>query len=233
MSRAGVDKSVQSGESHMWNEDTIAQLATLDKLNVGCGKTVVEGWLNLDLFETSSIPYGQIEQFFRGEDEDESPIYLWHLDITRETPIPDGHITSIYASHFIEHLDFEEGTRFLERCYRFMKPGAVIRLSFPDLRLWAQKYIENDSKFFAEYLRHHPAPYPVETTGEIFMSQLHGSGHKWGYDFESMRDVLKRCGFTDITSKRAFESELPDIERLEPKHPGRLLESAYVEAKKR
>ncbi len=64
------------------------------------------------------------------------------------------------------------------------------------------------------------------------MSHLYTFGHKWGYDFESMKEKLQQLGFSHITKENPFDSLIPQIEELEPKTKGRLLETSYVEAKK-
>ncbi|HWQ95761.1 MAG TPA: hypothetical protein VN368_00160, partial [Candidatus Methylomirabilis sp.] len=70
------------------------------------------------------------------------------------------------------------------------------------------------------------------TKGEIFTGQIHGYRHKWYYDFESIKDILERAGFSNITVKQLYESSMPDIIKLEPDSEGRLLETIYVEAEK-
>ena len=64
------------------------------------------------------------------------------------------------------------------------------------------------------------------------MSQVNNWGHKWGYDFESMKRILEEAGFTDVKMKKPYESIIPNIKTIEPGSEGRLLETAYVEAKK-
>jgi len=70
----------------------------------------------------------------------------------------------------------------------------------------------------------------AKTKGEIFMSQVHGWEHKWNYDFESMKHVLEKVGFSQTTKKKAFESSIPDIKEIEPYREIRIFETAYVEA---
>jgi predicted SAM-dependent methyltransferase len=203
------------------------QLQSADRLHIGCGTNFVEQWINIGLFDTPGAIY------FSSKIKNQASFI--HFDMTRELPIDPNTIQYIYASHFIEHLNFQQGLNFIKNCYKIMKKDGIIRLTFPDLELWIQKYIENDQNFFKKYydstknINNLP---DLKTKGEIFMSQLHGWGHAWGYDFDSIKDLLERTGFSRVIRKKAFESVLPDIEKLEPKTEQRLLETIYVEAKK-
>ena len=199
----------------------------IDKLNIGCGNNFVENWINIGLF---NIPQG-IYIFSKTKNQ----AFAINFDMTLEFPFDSDTITCIYASHFIEHLNFLEGIKFLNSCYKVMKKGARIRLVFPDLELWIKKYYEDDISFFKKYyeLTKNNNKLPeLKTKGEIFMSQFYAWNHKWCYDFDSIKDILVSAGFLNITRKEAFESVIPDIKKLEPYSEDRLLESIYVEAEK-
>lgn len=206
----------------------IHKLKHVDKLNVGCGDEMIEGWLNIGLFPDGEIPYGTIKII--------NGALVLHFDVTEELPIDAGVVRYVYASHFIEHLGFAEGIAVIERCYKAMKKGGVIRLTTPDLELWIKNYYEDNFDFFRKYKNicfNAKDQSLVETKGEIFMLQLYDWGHKWNYDFESMKHILEKIGFSQVTKKKAFESLIPDIKKIEPGGEGRLLESLYVEAVKK
>lgn len=200
----------------------------IDKLHVGCGTYWVKGWLNIGLFkEQVGIPYGTAQVI--------DGAYVLHFDLTKELPIAEGSIRYIYASHFIEHLRFPDGIAMVGKWFGLMKKDGVLRLTFPDLELWIKNYYENNLAFFKQYKAIHLQDGEkalAETKGEIFMSQVHNWGHRWNYDFESIKHVLSKCGFTQIYRRNPFESLIPDIRMLEPDNPGRLMETAYVEAVK-
>jgi predicted SAM-dependent methyltransferase len=202
----------------------IEKLKGTTKLNVGCGDDLISGWLNIGLSRDAA--YGKITI--------KNEALVLNFDMTRELPIPENSVKYVYASHFIEHLTFQDGIAILQRCYKVMKKDGVIRLTFPDMELWINNYYENDLKFFERYRSLSlPGEKAVAVTkGEIFMSQVHGWGHKWAYDFESMRHILEKAGFTQIGRKKVFESLIPEIKDIEPGPEGRLLETGYVEAVK-
>jgi len=215
------------GQSKLYKEILKRRLHTADKLNIGCGENFVENWVNIGLID---LPKGL---YFLSKTKNSAP-YV-HFDITQEFPIRPNTIQFIYASHFIEHLNFPQALIFLKNCYTVTRSDGVIRLTFPDLELWNKKYMEDDLGFFTkyyDYTKHSNKLPELRTKGEIFMSQVHGWDHKWCYDFDSIKDILERAGYSEVVRKKAFDSSLPDIEKLEPDNQQRLLETIYVEAKK-
>jgi predicted SAM-dependent methyltransferase len=208
----------------------LSKFQEIDRINFGCGRDLMEGWVNIALFAEEIVPYGVFVRREKG-------ILLLHFDAKKEFPFPDNQIQYLYASHFIEHLDFLEGLAFLSRCYRVMRRGGLIRLVCPDLELWVKKYIESDTDFFNTYKDLYYSEIninyiPIKTKGEIFSSQVCGFGHKWCYDFESIKDVMERIGFANVSIKSPSESLMPDIKEIESKNRGRAFESIYVESEK-
>lgn len=201
------------------------RLATVERLHVGCGAIWVPGWLNIGLLPSWMQPYGAV----RNRDG----ALVLSLDISRGLPLDDARLEQVYASHFIEHLTFDKALAFLAECHRVLRPGGRIRLTCPDLELWARKYLEKDTAFLETYERSSAAGRKLpalHTPGQILMSQLHGWKHRWGYDAESLCEALERSGFRDAKQRGYHDSEFSDIEQLEPATPIRLLETLCVEA---
>lgn len=46
-------------------------------------------------------------------------------------PFKDESVDAIYSSHFAEHLDGFERAKFMDECYRILKPGGKMRLMHP------------------------------------------------------------------------------------------------------
>ncbi len=107
------------------------------RLNLGCGATRPEGWLNVDYSlgaRLARIPLvGSLARVFGLFDQDWSGDIAIH-DLRRPLPWPDGSAAVVYSSHTLEHLAREEGVRFLRECRRALAPGGVLRLVVPDLR---------------------------------------------------------------------------------------------------
>jgi len=52
----------------------------------------------------------------------------------------------------------------------------------------------------------------------------------WNYDFETIKYMMEKIGFSDVTKKKAFESSISEMRKLETDDEGRLLETACREA---
>jgi len=204
--------------------DIITQY-NIPRLNVGCGwENFPNKWFNIGLFLEKRIMYGEIK-ILEGA-------HVFHYDLRGKMPIEEETIEAIYGSHFIEHFRIDEGTDLLKRMNNVMRPDAILRLSTPDLELWIEKYYKNDTKFFKNFYKISPAFPQLSTKGGIFVGQIHGWGHKWLYDFETLHDCLEKAGFVDITRKKLHDSKLEDIKEMEPVNKVRLFETMYVEARK-
>lgn len=195
----------------------------VDKLHVGCGLVHLEGWLNI-LYERRE-EYGRIKE--------KGGRLLLNYNLLKTWPIVDNVIAYIAGSHFIEHLDLNHGMVFLRESFRVMKPGGAIRLSCPDLEIYARNYVEGNTAFFQNKLiREWCAFSKAETPGEILAAKAYDSGgsHKWFYDFASLKHILESAGFRDVKKCQRLEGKVPDLDNIEL--PQRELETVYVEATK-
>lgn len=78
-------------------------------LNIGCGKTKLSGFINID-------------------NRDLGDNMVW--DITSGIPFPDNSVDKIVTSHFIEHLTDEQSEEFLREAIRVLKPkGQIINIA--------------------------------------------------------------------------------------------------------
>ena len=64
------------------------------------------------------------------------------------------------------------------------------------------------------------------------MGMLHNHGHKYGYDFKTLKWVLEYAGFKDVRQTLFQESDLAEIKEMEPYDPLRTMESLCVECYK-
>lgn len=193
----------------------------VDKLHVGCGLVLLDGWLNI-LYEPRQ-EYGKLQG--------KNGKLLLNYNLLKKWPMDDGSISFIAGSHFIEHLDLNHGIQFLKESYRVLKPGGVIRLSCPDLEIYIRNYVANNTDFFNDKLiRQWCAFSQAETPGEILAAKAYDSGgaHKWFYDFDSLKHILGLAGFRDIKKCHRLEGKVPELDTLELAE--RELETVYVEA---
>jgi len=92
------------------------QIVRAEKLHIGCGRSAIAGWLNVDQF-----PLPGVDRV---------------LNVGEGLPFED--VSFLYAEHFLEHLPLQEGLAFLRACRRVLSPSGVLRLSTPNLD-WVMK----------------------------------------------------------------------------------------------
>jgi len=100
------------------------------KLNLGCGKRILENYTNIDLHNTKAN--------------------ILH-DLTTSLPYDNNTIDEILAEHIIEHFHPEEWYRILRDWARVLKPNGIIEIYTPDIIRCAKNLIEEseilDSSF--------------------------------------------------------------------------------------
>lgn len=85
--------------------------AHLTKLNLGCGDTILEGYLNADLYN----PKAQVKA---------DAIKL---------PFPDNRFEEVFACHIFEHLNPYKVADILTEWKRVIKPGGKLIMEMPDI----------------------------------------------------------------------------------------------------
>lgn len=85
-----------------------------DKINYGCGATIIDGWLNVDLFPSEMTGYRQI-------------------NLLEKHPFPDSYFQFGFSEDVLEHLNQAESIFFLSEIYRTLVDDGILRLSFPGL----------------------------------------------------------------------------------------------------
>jgi len=127
-------------------------------------------------------------------------------DAKGRLPFPDSNFDYIVASHFLEHLDRNEGLSFLKECRRILKPLGLIRVAVPDTELLIRKYKEGSLGYFDET---NPECEKAETQLDKLYTLLF-SNHKDVYDEGTLKIVLEKSGFN--AKRRVFnESTIPNI----------------------
>ncbi len=167
----------------------------LVKLNIGSFINMNHyGWTNIDKLNLSDFAK-QNGYIFRQE------------DVSNSIPYGNNSVDIITASHFLEHLDRNEGKKFLSECLRVLKPNGIIRLTVPDTELITRKYID---KSISEY-RHLNVGVEKSDDDTQSLYELLLSGHKTVYDYGSLSKLLYRIGF-DIQKMEFNKSNSKEIE---------------------
>jgi predicted SAM-dependent methyltransferase len=180
-------------------------------LHLGCGDHLMEGWVNVDARPdpwrlTMRLPDG-LERF------------------------RDGTAQFIYASHMLEHITYPtEARAFVEECHRILVPGGARRILVPGIQKIIEAYVRNDRAFFEIQASLHPSWCVTKLDHLMYALQQDGE-HKYGYDFERVRNLLAGV-FDDVVESDYNESTFPELRvdyRAVKDNHGRYL-SLYIDA---
>ena len=138
----------------------------MKKLNLGCGSDIREGYVNIDLYN------------------DKADL---QCDVTA-LPYEDSSIDEIFASHIIEHFDFQQSWAVLAEWYRVLKPGGMLKIETPDFFESCKLFVELGSP-------RHQALY-----GHFFSEAWKdGHVHKFLYTEIQLKWQLGMAGFREMT----------------------------------
>ena len=93
----------------------------LKYLNLGCGYHFNSQWVNIDFSKTGEGVIGH--------------------NLLKGIPFADNTFEVVYHSHVLEHFQKDDAKKFIDECYRVLKPGGIIRVVIPDLEQIAIHYI--------------------------------------------------------------------------------------------
>ena len=211
------------------------------RINIGCGKTPTENWLNFDnsysiILANSPLKYW-IAKNLKILNKDQIEYINWikknniyYADVAKKIPLPNESAECIYTSHMLEHLSRKEANFFLNESLRVLEKGGILRVAVPDLKIAVSIYNETqDADAFMESIL--VAPPTLKTIKQkislFFSGYRH---HQWMYDEKSLSKLLKKIGFKEVFTCKAGQTNIENpgslnlLERVE--------ESVYLEAKK-
>ncbi len=202
-------------------------------LNIGCGLVAPLSWTNIDASWNARLarvpgirPLLAALRLIPSEiARIPWPRNIIYHDVRRGLPYPDCVIAGVYSSHMIEHLRRDDGRRFIQECYRVLRPGGVIRLVTPDLAYLATRYVAAKDSGAS------PTDQPAhrllmdsgliqDFTGTFRLTRLYRllvsyDLHKWLYDERSLEALLLEAGFSGIGRRAYLESQIPWIKDVE------------------
>ena len=198
---------------------------TLKKLHIGCGRNVLEGWLNSNFYPRS--------------------INVFHLNAIKPFPFGDNEFDYVFSEHMIEHIPYAEGSLLLAECFRVLKKNGKIRLSTPNLAFLIDLYKEEKSQLqmdYCQWLNSEEATNNVVETTSYYLDTfvinnfVRDWGHEFIYDEKTLRLAMETAGFENISRCNISESNDKNLRNLENEKrepPGFLaLESIIMEGTK-
>lgn len=101
-----------------------------------------------------------------------------YLDATSTWPIEAGALSLVYADNVIEHISLDAGRVMLAEAYRCLRPGGVIRLVTPDIRLHVELYLAGaESVHGSVGNRHRDSGLTVEHPVDLVRIPIGSFGH--------------------------------------------------------
>jgi len=171
------------------------------KLHIGCGKNILPGWLNSDV------------------DLEDGKVFI---DATARLPFHDGTVDYIFSEHFIEHLSYDDGMRFLKECYRVLRPGGRVRIATPDLQFLVDLYSDHLADLQKSYIHSVNKKLVPHIDGSLRNSSVFTINnfffklcHNFIYDFALLRDTMTFVGYRDITRYAPGESADINLQGIE------------------
>lgn len=189
------------------------------KLHLGCGSTIVNGWVNVDYSMGARMAKYPGFRFLNKRlklfslDWDKR---IFIHDLTTRFPWNNETADIVYSSHTLEDFTRHEGRVFLAECFRVLKKGGILRLVVPDLQQIIMMYDEGKLRA-DEFVEKLDVLNRSKSVGiKKMFTPFISFPHKCMYDTSTLLSVLHETGFT-AASKKPFESVIEDIDKIESK----------------
>lgn len=159
--------------------------------------------------------------------------YFTQLDICEPLPFADDCVDWVYAEHLIEHVPLPAAISWLAEVRRVLAPGGLLRITTPDLRKYAEAYVEQDEGFFKRHRRRlrlmRLGPPMPERKAFMFNQIFYLYGHRWIYDLDELRFALSQAGWNPEDVRLCAFQEGADQDIADLDVVFRSDESIYVE----
>lgn len=194
----------------------------MKKLNLGCGGNLFNGWINIDLNTVKE----RNERLHLSEPQNEIDIQCNLLD---GLPFNKNSVDFIYNEHVLEHFTFDEGEFLLKDWCSVLKKDGVLRIAIPSIEETIKSYQTGEGKRIFQAQK---TGIKVRTNAEFFNVVFRNFGHKFIYDYNTLKMLLIRAGFTKISKQKIGISKYSVLNNLEHRIKGEnsSIESLCVEA---
>jgi len=209
-----------------------------DKVNIGCGTTPIDGWINFDnsyaiKLANSPLLY-QIAKIFKLLNKKQIENIEWNkkhkikfADASKIIPLKNNSAECIYTSHMLEHISRDGASMFLREALRVLKTDGILRISVPDLNIAIINYLKDgDANEFMEYISVEARP--IGNLREKLQLLISGyRHHQWMYDGKSLSILMETIGFRNVKIYKKGETSIKNPKGLDLYE--RCEESVYVE----
>lgn len=157
-------------------------LASMHKLNVGCGPYYADGWVNVDLVNDDIIKPDVV--------------------VTNHDPYPfaDNYFDVLYVGHVLEHMPWDKVELFLNELSRIAKPDAIFMIVGPDVYkvfdMWKNE--ELPIEMVKATVEHQDLNYQKDRDENMLWD---GAPHYWNCHEDRIIRLLSKMGFKDIRNE--------------------------------
>lgn len=144
------------------------------RVNVGCGKRILDGYVNVD-----AVARPGVERVCPAD----------------QLPFGDGSVREVLAVHVVEHVYAWEVPALLEEWARVLRPGGALVLEMPDVLRAARNLAEGLRIGKHPDQAHMWALYGDDTLRDPWMM------HRSGWWFERLRPLVEAAGFRDVVER--------------------------------
>lgn len=153
------------------------------RLELGSGHRPTRGYEHNDLY-----PWDHIEHV--------GP--AWMIDL------PDDSLDEVLALAFIEHLTYYEALDTFRNVHRMLKPGGLFLFDVPDYPKWCEEYLLRLR--FGGGGGADQGPSLDDCRRTLFgWGRWPGDEHKYGWDWDHLKDALKSVGFHARPDENPFQ----------------------------
>jgi len=161
------------------------------KLNLGCGKNLKDGYINIDVVpQLPSVVKSDIKKLSYG----------------------DNTIDEIYLSMVLEHIDNSDVRTALKEWNRVLKKGGKIVIIVPNIIGAVKAYLENRLVTHA-----FPNPPFEDKALEVLFQMVYGRAdifggneymqHRTGFSYKRLERFLNDCGFEIVKANDNTDTE--------------------------
>ena len=170
-----------------------------NKIHLGCGHNILNGWLNTDLFPSYENVY--------------------HVDALKTLNFNENQFDFCFNEHMIEHIEINEADILINEIYKILKPGGVLRLSTPNFEFLVKIYQNTIGDIGKEYIKWSkenflPQHYQEEAI-YVVNNFVRDWGHKFIHNYSSIKKLLENAGFTKININEISKSNYNDLQNID------------------
>lgn len=199
-------KNKQKIEAQISLIDHYLKNNVIKKLQIGCGKNILDGWLNTDLNYSEYIAY---------------------LDAGGVFPIESDTLDCIYSEHLFEHLTVSQQINMLNEGMRVLKKGGVMRIAMPNVEFLFNIYSNPNTPIHIDYVDHYISSYPcfksvresIKDKDQHYIYIINNFFKAWGHqmihDFSSIEKLALQCNYSSIRKCKVGESEISFLKNIE------------------